>query len=144
MTTTPMPEFQELNTEVKQLFSTTRANPRVIRLAIRMRDMIDEAPLKEAVDKAVRRYPYLCVRLETRGGRLVLARNRRESPVFHSPDPHPLAGRVGLPVFPLADRALRYADCCGGLDLRQARAATAILKPVDDLTPYQSSKYLLS
>lgn len=87
-----MPEVQELNTEVKQLFSTTRDNPRVIRLAIRMRDMIDEAPLRETVGKAVRRYPYLCVRLEARGGRLVLARNRRDVPVFHSPDPHPLAG----------------------------------------------------
>jgi len=92
MTTTPMPEVQELNTEVKQLFSTTHDNPRVIRLAIRMRDMIDEAPLREAVGKAVRRYPYLCVRLETRGGRLVLARNRQDVPVFHSPDPHLLAG----------------------------------------------------
>jgi len=92
MATIPMPEVQELNTEVKQLFSTTHANPRVIRLAIRMRDMIDEAPLREAVGKAVRRYPYFCVKLETRKGRLVLARNRRDVPIFHSSDPHPLAG----------------------------------------------------
>ena len=92
MTATPMPGVQELNTEVKQLFSTTHSNPRVIRLAIRMRDMIDEAPLKEAVSKAAQRYPYLCVRLEMQEGQLVLARNRRDVPIFHSPDPHPLAG----------------------------------------------------
>ena len=91
MTTTPMPEVQELNTEVKQLFTTTRSNPRVIRLAIRMRDMIDEAPFKEAVGKAVRRYPYLCVRLDRQEGKLVLVRNRRDVPIFHSPDPHLLA-----------------------------------------------------
>lgn len=86
-----IPETQELNTEVRQLFATTRTNPRVIRLAIRMRDMIDEEPLLDAVDKTMRRHPYLCVRLERRDGRLVLARNRRPVRVFHSPEPHTLA-----------------------------------------------------
>jgi hypothetical protein len=86
-----IPETQELNTEVRQLFATTRTNPRVIRLAIRMRDMIDEEPLLGAVDKTMRRHPYLCVRLERRDGHLVLARNRRPVRVFHSPEPHMLA-----------------------------------------------------
>lgn len=87
-----MPETQELNTEVRQLFATTRANPRVIRLAIRMRDMIDQDPLVTAVDKTMRRYPYLCVELVERDGRLLLVRNRRDVPVYHSAEPHLLGG----------------------------------------------------
>lgn len=94
MTYEDLPEFVELSTEVRQLFATTRENPRVIRLAIRMRDMIDEGPLREAVGKAVRRYPYLCVELARKDDRLVLKRNPREVPVFHSADPHPLAGET--------------------------------------------------
>lgn len=88
-----MPHTQELCTEMAQLYSTTRENPRVIRLAIRMRDMIDEGPLRSAVRKASRRFPYLCVELAYGGNVPRLARNPRDVPVFHSADPHALGGR---------------------------------------------------
>lgn len=89
-----MPQWQELSTEVKQLFATTRANPRVIRLAVRMRDMIDEEPLRSAASKTMRRYPYLCVRIARMDGKLVLERNPLPVPVLHAHEPHPIAGKL--------------------------------------------------
>ncbi|MDO4806950.1 MAG: hypothetical protein Q4A07_06855 [Coriobacteriales bacterium] len=89
-----MQQTQELCTEMAQLYSTTPENPRVIRLAIRMRDMIDEGPLRAAARKASRRFPYLCVELVHEGGRLLLAQNPRGVPVFHSAEPHTLGGEA--------------------------------------------------
>ena len=86
-----LPEEVALLTEVRQLYATTRANPRVIRLAVRMRDMVDERPLRRAVNCAMQRYPYLCVELAQRDGQPVFLRNRREVVVFHAPSPHTLA-----------------------------------------------------
>lgn len=87
-----MPQTQELCTEMAQLYSTTRENPRVIRLAIRMRDMIDEGPLRSAAHKAAQRFPYLCVELVHGNGVPLLARNTRDVPVLHSAEPHVIGG----------------------------------------------------
>lgn len=68
---------QKLFTELRTLYTTTKETPTVIRIRIRMRDLIDPAILRRAVDMTMRRYPYFCVALQKKEGRYVYAENHR-------------------------------------------------------------------
>ena len=68
---------QKLFTELRTLCTTTKETPTVIRIRIRMRDLIDPAILRRAVDMTMRRYPYFCVALQKKEGRYVYAENHR-------------------------------------------------------------------
>ena len=68
---------QKLFTELRTLYTTTKETPTVIRIRIRMRDLIDPAILRRAVDMTMRRYPYFCVALQKKEGRYVYVENHR-------------------------------------------------------------------
>ena len=53
-----------LFTEIRPLYSTSRERPYVIRIKIRMRDLIEQEVLRHAVDITMQRYPYFCVELQ--------------------------------------------------------------------------------
>jgi len=59
---------QPLFTEHRSMYSSTRKHPTVIRIRIRMRDLIDPDCMRSAVDTTMKRYPYLCVELKNREG----------------------------------------------------------------------------
>ena len=48
---------QKLFTELRTLYTTTKETPAVIRIRIRMRDLIDPVILRKAVDTTMKRYP---------------------------------------------------------------------------------------
>lgn len=54
---------QTLFTEYRAMYSTTIKSPHVIRIKIRMRDLIDPTCMRSAVDMTMKRYPYFCVEL---------------------------------------------------------------------------------
>lgn len=55
---------QMLFTEYRTLFISNREHPHVIRLRIRMRDLIDPIAMRWSVDQTMKRYPYFCVELK--------------------------------------------------------------------------------
>ena len=57
---------QTLFSEYRPMYSSTREHPTVIRIRIRMRDLIDPDCMRYAVDTTMTRYPYLCVELKNR------------------------------------------------------------------------------
>ena len=61
---------QKLFTEIRPLYVTTKENPHVIRARVRMRDLIDPDDLRYAVDTTMKRYPYFCVELQKKEGKL--------------------------------------------------------------------------
>ena len=68
---------QKLFTELRPLFETTKESPIVIRIRIRMRDLIDPDKLRYAVDMTMKRYPYFCVELQKKEGDYVFVENHR-------------------------------------------------------------------
>lgn len=68
---------QKLFTELRPLYVTTKEKPNEIRIRIRMRDLIDPAILRRAVDMTMKRYPYFCVELQKKDGRYVFVENHR-------------------------------------------------------------------
>ena len=68
---------QKLFTELRTLYTTTKETPSVIRIRIRMRDLIDPEILRKAVDTTMKRYPYFCVELKKKEGGYVYAENHR-------------------------------------------------------------------
>lgn len=75
---------QVLFTELRSLYSTAKDRPHVIRIRIRMRDLIDPECLRHAVDTTMKRYPYFCVELQKKEGRYVFAENHRPVVITHS------------------------------------------------------------
>ena len=59
-----MQDKMNLFTELRPLYSTSRERPYVIRIKIRMRDLIEQEVLRHAVDITMQRYPYFCVELQ--------------------------------------------------------------------------------
>lgn len=57
---------QLLFTEYRSMYSSAKEHPTVIRIRIRMRDLIDPDCMRYAVDTTMKRYPYFCVELNTR------------------------------------------------------------------------------
>ena len=87
---------QKLFTELRPLYATSRKTPNEIRIRIRMRDLIDPAVLRRAVDTTMERYPYFCVELQKKDGQYLFAENRRPVVItnslqgveLNSPDSH--------------------------------------------------------
>ena len=76
---------RELFSELNGIYKTTKETPYVIRLRIRMRDLIDPETLRHAVDKTMERYPYFCVELRrTEDGRCVFVDNPRPVAITNS------------------------------------------------------------
>lgn len=75
---------QKLFTELRPLYVTTKEEPNEIRIRIRMRDLIDPASLRYAVDMTMRRYPYFCVELQKKEGNYVFAENHRPVVITNS------------------------------------------------------------
>ncbi len=75
---------QKLFTELRPLYVTTKEAPNEIRIRIRMRDLIDPASLRHAVDMTMRRYPYFCVELQKKEGNYVFAENHRPVVITNS------------------------------------------------------------
>lgn len=75
---------QELFTELRPLYATSKKRPNEIRIRIRMRDLIDPDVLRRAVDTTMERYPYFCVELQKKDGRYIFAENRRPVVITHS------------------------------------------------------------
>lgn len=55
---------RQLFSEYRSMYSSDREHPTVIRIRIRMRDLIDPDCLRHAVDTTMTRYPYFCVELK--------------------------------------------------------------------------------
>lgn len=74
---------QRLFTEWRTLYSTNWGQSNVIRLRIRMRDLIAPDALRHAVDQTMTRYPYFCVELK-KDEDYYLAANERPVVISHS------------------------------------------------------------
>lgn len=55
---------QKLFTELRTLYSLNWGKCNVIRIRVRMRDLVEPDALRYAVDMAMKRYPYFCVELK--------------------------------------------------------------------------------
>ena len=75
---------QKLFTELRTLYVTSKERPNVIRIRIRMRDLVDAEILRRAVDTTMQRYPYFCVELLKKEGQYVFAENHRPVVITHS------------------------------------------------------------
>lgn len=75
---------QKLLTELRMLYETSKESPIVIRIRIRMRDLIDPDDLRYAVDMTMKRYPYFCVELQKKEGQYVFAGNHRPVVITNS------------------------------------------------------------
>ena len=72
--------------EALGLYNSTRRNPNVIRIGIRLKMDVDPEALRYAVDRCAERYPYLCIELKQRDGDWVLASNSRPVVISDSRD----------------------------------------------------------
>ncbi len=73
----------ELFTELRSLYSTNRERPYVIRIRIRMRDLIDPDVLRHSVDITMQRYPYFCVELQKKE-QYIFTENHRQIVITNS------------------------------------------------------------
>lgn len=74
---------QKLFTEWRTLYSLNWDKPNMMRIRIRMCDLVEEVPMRHAVAQTMERYPYLCVELK-KDGEYYLAPNPRPVTVTHS------------------------------------------------------------
>ena len=77
---------QKLFTEILPLYKSKKNHPYAMRIRMRMRDMVDAAALRYAVDITMKRYPYFRVRLQEDGNEFFFVDN--PSPVVISRSPH--------------------------------------------------------
>ena len=76
---------QLLFSEYRSMYSSNREHPTVIRIRIRMRDLIDPDCIRHAVDVTMKRYPYFCVVMKIReGNRLEFIDNHRPVVITNS------------------------------------------------------------
>lgn len=76
--------MQQLFTELRPLYETTKENPHVIRLKVRMKDAINPDVLRHAVDITMKRYSYLCVELTKKDGQYIFIDNDRPVVITNS------------------------------------------------------------
>ena len=67
---------QKLFTEWRTLYSSNWGQSHLIRLRIRMRDLVEATSMRHAVEQTMKRYPYFCVELK-KDGEYYLAPNER-------------------------------------------------------------------
>lgn len=75
---------RRLFTELRSLYTSSRKKPNEIRIRIRMRDLIDPKVLRNAVDKAMQRYPYFSVELHRKDGQFYWIDNHRPVVITNS------------------------------------------------------------
>lgn len=76
---------QALFTEYRPMYSSTKEHPTVIRIRIRMRDLIDPECMRYAVDTTMTRYPYFCVEMKIpEDNRWVFVDNKRPVVITNS------------------------------------------------------------
>lgn len=74
-----------LFSEYRSMYSSNREHPTVIRIRIRMRDLVDPDCMRYAVDTTMTRYPYFCVELKVGENNLwEYADNDRPVVITHS------------------------------------------------------------
>ena len=73
-----------LTTSYKYIYMTSKEHSKLIRLRVRMRDLIDGDIFKSAVNTTMKRYPYFCVRLKRNGNRYVYEQNGAPVAVIRS------------------------------------------------------------
>ena len=77
----------ELYSELRTLYEATPENPRTFRITIKLKDMVDEAVLKNAVRRTMKRFPYFCVRLAIDEQGIYFEDNPLPTPVRHTDEP---------------------------------------------------------
>ncbi len=77
---------QQLFTEILPLYKSRNNNPYVIRIRVRMQDLVDYEIFKSAVNTTMVRYPYFCVKLEKGGNGFVFEDNKNPVIVAASPN----------------------------------------------------------
>lgn len=85
-------EKHELYSELRTIYEATAENPRTFRITIKLKDMVDEEVLAEAVRKTMRRYPYYRVRLSLDEDGVFFEENTTPTPVLHTDGPIMLGG----------------------------------------------------
>lgn len=63
---------------------TSAEHSKVIRLRVRMRDLIDGKVLESAVKTTMKRYPYFCVKIQRKGSEYYYVQNKKPVIVSHS------------------------------------------------------------
>ena len=81
-----------LYSELRTAYESTSENPRTFRVTIKLKDMVDEAVLYDAVQKTMERYPYYRVRLGIDENELFFLDNPAPTPVLHTDGPIMLGG----------------------------------------------------
>ena len=81
-----------LYSELRTLYEATADNPRTFRVTMKMKDMIDETVLVNAVRKSMERYPYYRVRLGMDEHEVFFLDNPMPVPVLHTDGPIVLGG----------------------------------------------------
>lgn len=81
-----------LYSELRTVYEATAENPRTFRLTIKLKDMIDEGVLRNAVRKTMERYPYFRVRLGIDENDVFFEDNPAPTPVLHTDGPIMLGG----------------------------------------------------
>ena len=74
----------KLFSELSYLYLSKKRNPTLIKIRIRLRDLIDPACLRKAVNMVMARYPYFCVELQKKEEEFVFKKNDKEIPVINS------------------------------------------------------------
>ena len=85
--------IHRLFSELRTIYETTPANPHTFRLTIKMKDMVKEDTLRQAVELTMQRYPYFRVRLAVQDGEFVYEDNDAPVPVLHRDEPVVLASQ---------------------------------------------------
>ena len=75
---------QKLFTEIIPLYRSRKDNPYTIRIRIRLQDAVDPVVLRRAVDTTMKRYPYFCVKLQTRGAGFIFTENQEPVVISNS------------------------------------------------------------
>ncbi len=77
---------EKLSTGYRFLYLSSKKHPKVIRLRIRMRDLINPDALTNAVRMTEKRYPYFCVELTEKQDGLYFVHNERPLVISNSRD----------------------------------------------------------
>lgn len=86
---------QKLFTEILPLYKSKKNHPYTMRIRMRMRDMVDAAALRYAVDITMKRYPYFCVRLQEDGNEFFFVETATEKRTGMAASVDEMASRAG-------------------------------------------------
>lgn len=81
-----------LYSELRTVYEAMPDNPRTFRLTVKLKDMVDEKVLVQAVRKTMKRYPYYRVRLAMDENEVFFEENPMPTPVLHTDGPIMLGG----------------------------------------------------